>query len=169
MKKILLFLTGILLINFSVDAQYKINKTKYNFKEYKYQVGDRHNPSVLGYTSFIIPGLGQMISGEGWRGSAFLGGAVGCGILTAVGVTYSEKYSGEEENGTVGSGLVIFGLVGMIAVDIWATVDAIRVAKVNNMAWRDENKIGYNFRISPYVGPMYSKNIPVGLSLKVRF
>ena len=48
-----------------------------------------------------------------------------------------------------GVGIALAGLLGAVVVDIWATVDAVRVAKVNNLAWRDNYKPGAGLRISP--------------------
>src|SRR5450759_4570003 len=86
MKRISLILISVFLISTSINAQYKINKTKYNFRTYTYQVGDPYNTALAGIASLLIPGLGQMVSGEGGRGAAFLGGYVGCWVVYGVGV-----------------------------------------------------------------------------------
>ena len=60
----------------------------------------------------------------------------------------------------------------MLTVDIWSIVDAVRVAKVNNLAFRDKNKTSYNFQIQPYFNTTYysqTGSIPTGVTLKVRF
>ena len=142
MKKALFFLTAILLIS-AVDAgaqNYKQNKTKYDFRSYQPQVGDPYNPGVAGVTSFLIPGLGQMISNEGGRGAAFLGGYAGCLVIYGAGV-------GSMVTDGSGSGLALVGLAGALTVNIWSIVDAVRVAKVNNMAWQDRQSS--SFRMQP--------------------
>jgi hypothetical protein len=173
MKKISMILICILLISKVASAQYKINKNKYNYRSYTYQGGDPYNPSVAGLTSFLIPGLGQMISGESGRGAAFLGGFAGGAIMIVAGVnlsnTYTESDPGNEGSIVIVAGLVTVGLISMIGVDIWAVTDAIRVAKVNNLAFRDKNKTGYNLEVIPYVGSLRTENLPIGLSLRVRF
>ena len=68
--------------------------------------------------------------------------------------------------------MVVIGLIGAITVDIWATVDAVRVAKVNNLAWRDKYNTGYNIRLEPYIATMQTScttNLQAGLSLKLNF
>ena len=45
---------------------------------------------------------------------------------------------------------MMVGLVGASGVDIWSIVDAIPVAKVNNLDWRDKPS-SYNFQIQPYI------------------
>ena len=72
MKKVILIFISAFLICTIVNAQYKINKTKYDYHTYTYQVGDRYSTGVAGITSFLIPGLGQMLSGEVGRGAGFL-------------------------------------------------------------------------------------------------
>jgi hypothetical protein len=172
MKKCVLILISVLFIGIGANAQYRINKTKYDYRTYSYQVGDPYNPSVAGLTSFLIPGLGQMISGEGGRGVAFLGGYVGFFVIYYVGAVSSINDINNGGTGSGGAGVMVLGLLGAIGVDIWSIVDAIHVAKVNNLAFRDKSKTSYNFQIKPYINISnynYNSKIPVGLSLKVRF
>jgi hypothetical protein len=66
--------------------------------------------------------------------------------------------------------MMIAGLAGAITIDIWSIVDAVRLAKVNNLAWRDSNKIGINLQLSPYflsVKTYSTSEITTGLSLKI--
>lgn len=87
MKKVILMFISALLICTIVNAQYRINKTKYDFRTYSYQVGDAYNPSVSGLTSFLIPGLGRMLSGEVGRGFSYLGGYLGCMTVSFAGLS----------------------------------------------------------------------------------
>ena len=169
MKTCLILFVGVLFISSSISAQYKINKTKYNFMDYTHQVGDPYNPSVAGVCSFFVPGLGQMVSGEFLRGIAYLGGAIGCGILagTGAGQSTTDLFL-EGGDGTSGSGLFLIGVAGLIVIDIWSIVDAVRVAKVNNLAWRDKSKTGYNLQLNPVALPV-AGNFPAGMTLKVIF
>jgi hypothetical protein len=67
---------------------------------------------------------------------------------------------------------MLIGAVAAFSVDIWSVVDAIRVTKVNNLAWRDKNSSSYNFQIQPYIfyADQYSNTNPkVGLSVKLNF
>jgi len=165
MKKFLFILLGFVLCCSISNAQYSVNKTKYDYRTYIYEVGDPYNPSVAGVVSFLVPGLGQMLSGEGGRGAAFLGGYIGCWVLYGVGagqatVAMEDEYQGE------GLGLMVVGILGVVAVDIWSIVDAVHVAKVNNLAWRDRNKTGYYMQL--YALPVQafnSTNIQVGLKI----
>jgi TM2 domain-containing membrane protein YozV len=173
MKISFLSLIVILFFSSAADAQYRLNKTMYKSKDYSHQFGDPYNPSVAGLTSFLVPGLGQMISGEPGRGMAFLGGFAGGAIMIAAGVSQSYKYT-EDSPGNEGSwvlvtGLVAVGLIDMIVMDIWAVSDAIHVAKINNLASRDKNKTGFNVKFSPYYGAFNNETVSIGLSLKIRF
>jgi len=87
MKKILLLTTLLCFTALTAtEAQYSVNKTKYDYRTYVPEVGDPYNPGVAGLASFFIPGLGQMISNEGGRGAGFLAGYAGCWVLYGAGV-----------------------------------------------------------------------------------
>jgi len=171
MKKIILLSVTFILLSNLAFSQYKINKTKYDYHTYTYQIGDPYNPSVAGVASFLLPGLGQMLSGEGDRGVAFLLGDIGFAVICVVGYENALNYI-ETKSGATGIGAMVIGLMGTIVIDIWSIVDAVHVAKVNNLAFRDKNKSSLNFKIQPYFGNMAStrsSNIPMGLSLKMTF
>ena len=172
MRKCELILISVFLTTSVVNAKCEINKTKYNYKVYNYDAGDPYNPGVAGFTSFLIPGLGQMISGAGRRGAAFLGGFIGSLGIFVIGVAISGSNMGENDDGPSGAGAMLLGLTGAVVVDIWAIVDAGHAAKVNNLALRDKNKTCYNIQLQPYINTSaykYSGHIPVGLTFKVAF
>jgi hypothetical protein len=167
MGKYSILFIGLLFITSLVEAQYRINKSKYDFRTYSFQEGDRYNPSVALITSLIIPGTGQIVSGEVGRGAAFIGGFLVCGTAFIVGTTryfgdITHPYTGE------GAGLMIAGGFSTIAIYIFGTIDAVRVTKVNNLAFRDKNKTSF-IQMSPYIVSFDNEKIPVGLSLNVRF
>ena len=176
MKKWLVLIVSIMFISSLADAQYKINKSKYDYRTYSYKDGDRYVPAAAGVASFVIPGLGQMISGEPARGLAFLGGFTVCTIATSVGLiqlvnTIGSGISGEVPDGN-GLFLMAAGGIGMYVFDIWAIIDAVRVAKVNNLVYRDKNKNSYNFQLHPYIKPEYysqNEKLCMGITLKVGF
>jgi hypothetical protein len=84
-----------------------------------------------------VPGLGQLIDGETGLGLAFLGGYTACGIICLVGLTgiWSENYypPSVETRRTI----LLGGGGGMLAIQIWSIVDAVKVAKVNSMYVRN--------------------------------
>jgi hypothetical protein len=169
MKKVIL-LSGILLAFFatSMNAQrYSDLKLKYNYHLYTPQIGDPYNPTVSGLCSFLIPGLGQIIDGEVGRGIGFFAGSVAFSVLTQVGS--QSVLNGNE----AGVSTMLLGLGGMLAVDIWAIVDANHVAKVKNMYLRDLKKTSsLSFEVAPYVSQLSINNqvvTPVGMTMRVRF
>ena len=152
------------------NAQYKINKTQYDYKTWTYEEGDPYNPTTCGVLS-IIPGVGQMVAHEFGRGAAFFGGVAGCWFLSFVGAGVAMGSSNDAEAG-LGVGIIIVSISGMVAIDIWSIVDAVRVAKVNNLAYRDRNNTGFNLHMEPYISPIQiygSTKTQVGLSLKLNF
>jgi hypothetical protein len=168
MKKLFPCVLFFLIISASLNAQYKIYKTKYNFRDYSYELGDPYNPGVAGVCSFLVPGLGQMISGEAGRGVAFLGAEVGFGIVYFTGVAKAVNTMDVDYYGNTtasGGGAIIVGALGMLVVNVWSIVDAVRVAKVNDMAWRDKKRT--SFQIDPYFGN--KQFAATGLSFKVQF
>ena len=153
MRKISVILICLLFVSGVADAQYKINKKMYDHRTYSYQAGDPYSPYVAGLASFVVPGLGQMVSGEGRRGTAFMGGFAGSIIILASGVKYSQKFT-ESSPGNIGDYfLVVFlagiGTVGIISIDIWSVVDAVHVSEVNNLAFRDKRNALLNIKVQP--------------------
>jgi hypothetical protein len=114
-----------------VPMKYKEMAKAYDYRLYQKSLYDRYSPAGSGVASFFIPGLGQMICGEWGRGFAWLGGHVSCYMLTGI--------SAIAESDT----LVLMGIAGLLAIDICAIVDGVRVAKVKNMYMDDLRKSGY--------------------------
>ena len=75
---LLLVLVGIGMAN----AQYKINKTKYDYSTWTHEEDDPYNPTTCGVLSFLIPGVGQMVAHKVGRGVAFLGGYLDSHFIT---------------------------------------------------------------------------------------
>lgn len=133
---------------------------------------DPYDPSSCGKVSLLFPGLGQMTAGEYGRGAAFMAGSAGCIIISLVGIVSGFSASQEYWGSPLAYSLIGVGLAGYVAIDIWSVVDAIRVAKVNNLVWRDREKCGFNLQIEPFIIPSQtfeSTNTQVGLSFKINF
>ena len=121
------------------NMKYKQLKRIYNYKEYEKTFADRYSPVWSGVASFFIPGLGQMISGEVGRGFAYLGGHVGGMILAPLIIGAGTDVYGYVSTGAAVTALAIYA--GVIAIDICAIVDGVRVAKVKNMYEQDLKKL----------------------------
>ncbi len=148
-------------------AQYKINKEKYNFKDYTYQETDKYHPAIAGVASYVVPGLGQIYCNENKRGLNFLTGYAG-GILvmmTGAIIDFPNMMGGNDEF-TFGKGMIIGGALLSVSVQIWSTVDAVRVAKVNNMAYRNNNKIGMSLFLKPNITINGNQSLAMSLAIK---
>ena len=151
---------------------YKTNKQNYDYKMYTPQLGDPNNPIAMGVASCFLPGLGQMIGGEIWRGLAFLGGTYG-----AFGVGYGLAAVSRDDNGNRNDTQMWVGvgfMLGAAALNVWSIVDAVRVAKVNNMYFQDVrgNLSSVKIELNPFVNTtnyLGQANTSAGLSLKVTF
>lgn len=166
MKNSFLLTACFVLITTVSDGQYKVNKKKYDYHSFSQQAGDPYNPSIAGFASLLVPGMGQMTSGETGRGAAFLCGFVGCIVIIGIGASSYYEMDGVTYGGP---GLIYLGFIGAITVDLISVIDAVRVAKVNNLVFRNRNKRGFSMQMSPYLGSLDNNKIPVGLVLKLRF
>ena len=157
MKFIIIVLSGLLFTSTILTAQYRINKSKYDLKDYHFEVGDPYNPGIMGLSSLLIPGFGQILEGEPGRGFLFMGGFVGLEVIKVFAIHGPIK-------------AITYVLYGY---HIWSMFDAYHVARVNNVAFRDKYKQTYNFRLQPYFGSAEYLNltgeIPVGLTFLINF
>ena len=154
MKRLLITFFIVLSTFASANAQY-INKNSYkdlkgiyNPKEYVKQDADPYNAGWYECASFFVPGIGQLLSGEVWRGLAFLGGeAILMGIITDT-ASEIEKMAVTNERGfltgytdeTKGKKnmAILLSALGLdLGLAIWSSIDAARVAKVKNMYYQD--------------------------------
>lgn len=168
MKRLILIIAALLLINVICDAQYWLNEIHYDYRSYSYQPGDPYHPAGAGIASFFIPGLGQTICGEWGRGAVFLIGWLG-GFGMVISGMIIQSNTGE---GNDGMSLVYSGL-GFSAISwIWSIGDAVRVAKVNNLVFRDKYKNSASLQLKPYIDfqNYHTQNKPCyGLSVNIFF
>jgi hypothetical protein len=177
MKRLVILITGLMIINLVAFSQYRKYNMYYDFKDYVYQPGDPYNPETAGVASLFIPGLGQMICGETGRGVGFLAGCIGSFSIAVGGLflnlSVTEPDPDFESKLSMSYYLMYIGLAGSAAIWICSIVDAIRVAKVNNMAFRDRKFNDGKLTFSPIFGMMGSSdkgNRPiVGFSFTGRF
>ena len=151
--------------------KYKELKHLYNYKEYVPGLADRYSPGWTGVASFFIPGLGECINGEWGRGLGKFGGNLLLGI-----VAYSSYYSSYYYTDAPAAAAPIIALAcsaGMLAIDIWSIIDAVRIAKVKNMYEQDIKRLySFDVKLSPSVNYIPNGNTlqPVaGMTLAFRF
>ena len=161
MKRILFALVALVLTATTLSAQvvpgmkYKDVKGMYNPKMYVKSMTDPYSPGLAGVCSFLVPGLGQVVSGETGRGIAFFAGDVGFGVAATACAVKFMSYAQKDANGNYvkdSSGQIVMtdekaakswaiGLasvcVASLVYDIWGICDAVKVAKVKNMYYQD--------------------------------
>lgn len=179
---------SLLLLGFSISGinaqNYKLNKQTYDYRMYLPQPGDPYNPTTMGIASFFVPGLGQILCNETGRGLAFLGSSALLTGATIVGAlmsyeetTYYNNFGDpitEIETNPTGIAILLVGAAATLAIDIWAIIDATKVAKVNNMYLQDlrKNTSQIKLDLTPFVDTynyLGQNNLSGGLSLKVTF
>ncbi len=120
--------------------KYRELKNYYDYRDYTWAAVNRYSPGWCGVASAFIPGLGQMICGEAGRGIAFLAGSIGGNALMT-------GFANNDQEGAF-----LFAFIGTMALDIWAIVDGVRVAKVKNMYNQDLLKTyATEFKVYPTV------------------
>lgn len=158
-----------------VIPKYTLIKRDYNTRLYVPQKNDPYSPTLAGLSSLFIPGLGHMLCGETERGLGFLGASLGSTIVMGLGINLMSKaYHGYEPALARGALLFLAGMTSMCVVDILSIVDAVHVAKVKNMYYKDMTSTlsSMEVTLSPYIGQLSMNNRvvrPVGLSMTVRF
>lgn len=156
----------------SVKKSEKIKKYKYwelkqmySAKDYQgRKIGDRFNPTGIGVASFLLPGLGQYITGcqVGWGVMQTI-----CGISSLAGG--SKLFA----DGFIAAGASVFAV--WLGMSTWSCCSAVKAAKIKNLYYRDlKNQVTYKFDLSPYVdvtAPVLAsnQNMVAGLSFRVSF
>ena len=160
MKRIVVLIAAFVFTATALSAQvaprmkYKDLKDTYNPKEYVKSATDPYSPGWSGFASFVLPGLGQVISGETGRGIAFFAGDVAIGATANI---FADKFLDTVQKDADGKpakdadGKYIFtdekgarkwagAIVGVsataVAYYIWNICDARKVAKVKNMYYQ---------------------------------
>ena len=163
MKRILVIITGLIILHTACDAQYSIYKAKYDYRAYSYQMGDPYKPSLMSLASALIPGLGEIIEGESMRGLGFLGGSIALVVFKWLVILKTDaSYTAIRKS----------ALIGQIGLRVWSGIDASRIAKVNDLAFRDKYKTSYSLQIQPYINTTYynqTGSVPAGITLIIEF
>ena len=181
MKKILIIAILSLVAMASANAQmakYREIKDIYSARNYVPSFTDPYNRALAGLGSLLVPGLGHVFIGETGRGLLFLGGDIAMYFVANYQAYSFASYCITDENGTVTgytdeaaaakyAGRFVLSLFGMAAVNIWACVDAVKVAKVKNMYYQEHygNRYSLNFGLEPFFSFTPTAATPSGSSL----
>ena len=169
MKRFALILICLLAIGIQVEGQYRENKKIYDPKCYDYQKDDPYNVAGAALASVVIPGLGQAVAGEPARGGSIMAGCLGCWMLTFTLAKATIKPQKDKIFPDLNPTPLI-GLLGALGIHIWSVDDAIRVAKVNNLAYRDRKGASLEWRVNPTVITSTTNHaLAPGLSLHVEW
>jgi hypothetical protein len=188
MQKQILLLGGLLIICISGFGQYKVNKNLYDYRTYSRQIGDPYNPSAMCFASVVIPGLGEILEGEAMKGVPLLLSSLTIIVVRRVSINQLEEQHSkqvqpypnptpnhqqlEEEMIKKQNTIRITSLALQIGLRVLSGIDAVRIAKVNNLAFRDKWKTTSNMKIEPFMinsSPATGGKAPVGLSFKFNF
>lgn len=155
------------LLSFSLsvtcEAQYKENRERYNHREYVYQRGDRHPPFIAGVGSVFLPGFEHLIAGEPLRGLGFATGFFGSAAVSIFGLASGAL--SENPNASSMLPLGFAGLISTVAFYFYGISDAVKVAKVNSLAYRDRQK-GLSWQFSPDLNSLTAQ---LQLNLHVKY
>jgi hypothetical protein len=158
------------------SLKYKELKNIYDYRDWSRKDGGRYSPALMGFCSWIVPGLGQMISGEGARGAGWLAGSVGCAAIAGAGagmfLAYTYDHTINPDYYVAGMYMAILGAASLVTIDICAIVDAYRVAKVKNLYDQSIRAPKYSLELHPsvdYIRMADGVQPTAGLSLALKF
>jgi len=103
-------------------------KDLYDSKDYVHVQGEPYSPVGSGIASFFIPGLGQVLNGQAGKGIGMFFGDV---LLVTGAIVVGSVCTGKATAG------VLICLSGALAIDIWSICDAVHVAKIKDLYYRD--------------------------------
>ena len=170
----------------SEKVRYSEIKGNYNPKEYVAQATDPYHVGWYEAASFFIPGIGQLLSGETWRGLAFIGGEA---ILVSVITTAAENVTNvaitnesgfltgytDPKVGKRNMAVLLTALGVDLGLSIWSSIDARNVAKVKNMYYQDlingKKPVELSFVPTVSLAPDLSGSLQpcAGVSMQLKF
>ena len=69
-----------------------------------------------------------------------------------------------------GQSLEGYGIVGIIGIILWSILDAVKIAKLNNQVWRDNQKKFISLNVEPYFDLNKVNSFgSIGLTFKLTF
>ena len=192
MKKITALFALAFSLTISVSGQevrYRDLKKYYDPKDYApAQYDDKYSPFLSGFCSFLIPGAGQAVCGEWGRGLGFFGASAAFSALelaeaslmfygASLGqerIRQGQPYDDANKYLLIGMVSGIVTLAADLGVRIFCICDAVNVAKVKDLYYRDRSFTSIDMRLEPQLALVpqacSGTSAPVaGLSLKLSF
>ena len=192
MKRLIITILIALSAFATADAQYANNakyrdlKGVYDHKEYVKLATDPYNVGWYECASFFVPGIGQLLSGEIWRGLAFIGGETilmsmivdAASTIDKIAITDEKGFvTGytDEKKGKTNMIVLLSSLGADLGLAIWSSIDARRIAKVKNMYYQDligrekPIELGFAPSVSFVPSPTGSIQPNAGIALNIMF
>lgn len=152
--------------------KYRDLRITYDYHGYEQMPQDRYSCAWIGVASAFVPGLGQAICNEWGRACGIAGGMLALRILgeSFDNVCYDYEYGTSRTAGSMGTLICFAAAAGL---EIWNIVDAIRVARVKNMYFRDYGLTSVNVSFGPSLAFQQTggrqAGPSLGVSLKLQF
>lgn len=157
----------------TMGMKYSEYKDLYDAHDYYYDYRDRFSPAGSGIASFFIAGLGQMINEQALKGVGMLAGEIGL-VIAGYCVADKVRVTGSTTTVKVNGGSIACWCAAL-AIDIWSICDAVHVAKIKNLYWRDCQHLtasSCEVKLMPdlaFVPNGQGLQPAAGLSLSIRF
>lgn len=160
-KKQYSFKNGIATLKTFDKNSYKYLKMKYSKQLYSPIETDKYSLGGAGFLA-IIPSLGHFYTGEPLRGLAFIGGMGGSFATMVAG--FAMAWGGTD----LGVPLFFIGAGGVVFFYIWNIIDAVQVAKVKNLAFRNSD-ISLSLFPNIQLKNVYNQSNNFGMRLVLEF
>ena len=166
---------------------YRQCKGRYSTAGYVRMPLDPYNPFTAGMLSYLLPGLGHTYDGEPLRGAAFflgslLGTTLGASLLSDYYHDVEPDYNQQDGYisrvvgpSTAETTIGVIFLLGSAALYVWNIFDAVKVARVKNLYFRDIVRSGpsLDMEVQPSLGFAPSSGTELrptaGLALRLSF
>ena len=154
--------------------RYQDYKGLYDSSRYMKQPNDPYSPFWAGFASFIIPGLGEAITGEWGRAAGFFFSNLGIALSQSLIVNDAVIREGGYAYDHLPAGYWIL-MAGRVGLNIWSICDSVKIAKIKDMYYQDmqAQRAALDIRLDPffaYTPAGGSQLQPVtGFSLRLSF
>ncbi len=155
--------------------RYQDYKGLYDSSRYMKQPNDPYSPFWAGFASFIIPGLGEAITGEWGRAAGFFFSNLGIALSQSLIVNDTViREGGYASYDQLPAGYWIL-MAGRIGLNVWSICDSVKIAKIKDMYYQDmqAQRAALDIRLDPffaYTPAGGSQLQPVtGFSLRLSF
>ncbi|MEA3317187.1 MAG: hypothetical protein U9R54_04460, partial [Bacteroidota bacterium] len=158
-------------ISFGQKIKYKDCKNDYSTKHYQYSIDNqKYSPLVAGILNYLIPSTGYYYIGEPLRGVCVIGGELITGSVFFSGLIMSMSVDSETGRSSNSARTVMYsGLITTGLIQIWSIYDVIKITKIKNLAYQ-ENNLAVKVQPNLYFANIDNSNTAIyGLRLTINF